>query len=135
MANLDQIKVRKTNTIYDLEDSTARDSISSINDKIPSGASSSDKLVKSSDLGTAAGKDSTSTITAGSTDLAEAFIGIEIGKTYKVKVVCKLDTITAYIDGKKIVEYTDPDPYIQGMPGFRSTMGRAIITNTSVKGV
>lgn len=72
MANLDQIKVRKTNTIYDLEDSTARDSISSINDKIPSGASSSDKLVKSSDLGTAAGKDSTSTITAGSTDLAEA---------------------------------------------------------------
>lgn len=72
MANLDQIKVRKTNTIYDLEDSTARDSISSINDKIPSGASSSDKLVKSSDLGTAAGKDSTNTITAGSTDLAEA---------------------------------------------------------------
>ena len=70
-----------------------------------------------------------------STDLAEAFIGIEIGKTYKVKVVCKLDTITAYIDGKKIVEYTDPDPYIQGMPGFRSTMGRAIITNASVKGV
>ena len=62
MANLDQIKVRKTNTIYDLEDSTARDSINSINDKIPSGASSSDKLVKSSDLGTAAGKDSTSTI-------------------------------------------------------------------------
>lgn len=72
MANLNQIKVRKTNTIYDLEDSTARDSISSINDKIPSGASSSDKLVKSSDLGTAAGKDSTSSVTAGSTDLVEA---------------------------------------------------------------
>lgn len=72
MANLDQIKVRKTNTIYDIEDSTARDSISSINDKIPSGASSSDKLVKSSDLGTAAGKDSTSSVSSGSSDLVES---------------------------------------------------------------
>lgn len=72
MANLNQIKVRKTNTIYDIEDSTARTAISGINEKIPSGASSSDQLVKSSDLGTAAGKDSTSSVTAGSTDLVEA---------------------------------------------------------------
>ena len=72
MANLDQIKVRKTNTIYDIEDSTARTAISGINEKIPSGASSSDQLVKSSDLGTAAGKDSTSSVTAGSTDLVES---------------------------------------------------------------
>lgn len=50
MGYLDQIKVRSTGTIYDIADSTARSSISDIEDVIPSTASSSNQLVDDASL-------------------------------------------------------------------------------------
>ena len=47
MADLDKIKVRKTDTTYNIADAVARSAIDDINDVIPSGASSENKLVTS----------------------------------------------------------------------------------------
>lgn len=60
---LETYKHKATNTVYDIADRDARAAIQGINDVIPSGASSSDKLVKTSELTSGlAGKVSTSSV-------------------------------------------------------------------------
>ena len=41
-------------------------------------------------------------------------------QSYCLKVVCEGARILVYVDGKLYVDYTDPNPYMQGMVGVRS---------------
>lgn len=70
MADLDKIKVRKTNVTYDIADAAARDSINNLATVASSG--DYEDLNNLPTLGTAAAKDSTSSVAAGSTDLVES---------------------------------------------------------------
>jgi hypothetical protein len=41
-------------------------------------------------------------------------------KTYRLKAVCEGDRIRVYVDGELYLDYTDPEPYVQGMVGVRA---------------
>ncbi len=49
--------------------------------------------------------------------------------TYHVEVICKGATITLIIDGKTVFEYTDSEPFLNGMAGFRAADREAKIDN------
>lgn len=42
------------------------------------------------------------------------------GKSYRLKVVCVGARISVYVDGTLYLDYTDPEPYMQGMVGLRT---------------
>jgi hypothetical protein len=42
------------------------------------------------------------------------------GKSYRLKVVCVGARISVYVDGTLYLDYTDPEPYIQGIVGLRT---------------
>lgn len=42
------------------------------------------------------------------------------GTTYTLKVVCNGANIRVYVDGKLYLDFTDPEPYMQGMIGVRT---------------
>ncbi len=44
----------------------------------------------------------------------------QANKSYCLKVVCEGARILVYVDGKLYVDYTDPEPYTQGMVGMRT---------------
>lgn len=53
-------------------------------------------------------------------ELVSVDISIEAGKTYHAEVICKGSVISLVLDGKTLIEYTDPEAFINGMAGFRS---------------
>jgi GH43 family beta-xylosidase len=55
------------------------------------------------------------------------------GSSYKLKVVCEGARILVYVDGKLYVDFTDPDPYMQGMVGVRTHNCSATFDDLSVK--
>lgn len=50
-------------------------------------------------------------------------------KWYHVKLVNKGDRVQYYIDGKRLVDYCDPNPLREGWFGFRTTLSRTRIAN------
>ncbi|MBQ2256051.1 MAG: family 43 glycosylhydrolase [Clostridia bacterium] len=56
----------------------------------------------------------------GYTELARADGQFRAGKAYTLKVICTGARIQVYVDGTLYLDYTDPDPYMQGMVGIRT---------------
>ena len=44
----------------------------------------------------------------------------QANKSYRLKVVCEGAKIRVYVDGALYIDYTDPEPYVQGMVGVRA---------------
>lgn len=53
-------------------------------------------------------------------ELARADGQFKAGSTYQLKVVCTGARLQVYVDGTLYLDYTDPDPYMQGMIGLRT---------------
>lgn len=54
------------------------------------------------------------------TELARASGRYAEGSTYALRVECVGATIRVLVDGEAVIEYTDPDPFMQGMVGLRT---------------
>lgn len=48
---------------------------------------------------------------------------------YHIKLVCQDGKVEYWIDGEKIFDYTDENPYTEGWFGFRTTLSRTGIKN------
>lgn len=55
-----------------------------------------------------------------------------VGTTYQLKVVCEGANIKVYVDRELCIDYTDDEPYIQGMVGVRTYKATAIFDNLKV---
>ena len=53
-------------------------------------------------------------------EVARADGAFPSGKSYRLKVVCVGARISVYVDGTLYLDYTDPEPYMQGMVGLRT---------------
>ena len=53
-------------------------------------------------------------------ELARADATFRTGKTYVLKVICTGARLQVYVDGVLYLDYTDPEPYMQGMVGVRT---------------
>ena len=53
-------------------------------------------------------------------ELARANATFRAGKTYVLKVICTGARLQVYVDGVLYLDYTDPEPYMQGMVGVRT---------------
>ena len=53
-------------------------------------------------------------------ELARADGQFRAGKAYVLKVVCTGARLQVYVDGTLYLDYTDPEPYMQGMVGVRT---------------
>ena len=53
-------------------------------------------------------------------EVARAEGSFQAGKSYRLKVVCEGARIRVYVDGALYLDYTDPEPYLQGMAGVRT---------------
>jgi hypothetical protein len=53
-------------------------------------------------------------------ELAKADGEFRAGKTYVLKVICTGARLQVYVDGVLYLDYTDPEPYMQGMVGVRT---------------
>ena len=60
---------------------------------------------------------------------------INANETYKIRIDCDGATIRAYINGQLVLDYTDPDPYIRGLAGFRSTTSEVTYDNLVIGAV
>ncbi|MGM9637257.1 MAG: family 43 glycosylhydrolase [Eubacteriales bacterium] len=65
--------------------------------------------------------------------LAKGSGSYEVGKTYHMTVVCEGATIQVYVDGTLCIEYTDKDPFLQGMVGLRTYSCGASFDNLIVR--
>lgn len=54
---------------------------------------------------------------------------LEPGKWYHIKISTHGHKITYYINGKRLVDFRDPNPHRAGWFGFRTTLSRARITH------
>ncbi len=54
------------------------------------------------------------------TPIVSGNIRLRTGKTYRIRVDCIGADIKVYVDGKLIVEYTDPNPFLNGRVGVRA---------------
>lgn len=52
--------------------------------------------------------------------LADVVGTFPAGTAYRLKVVCEGARIRVYVDGALYLDYTDPEPYMQGMVGIRA---------------
>lgn len=52
--------------------------------------------------------------------------------TYRLKVVCEGANIKVYVDGTLYLDYTDSDPFLQGMVGMRTHRCAAVFDNFAV---
>ena len=52
--------------------------------------------------------------------------------TYRMKVVCEGANIKVYLDGTLYLDYTDSDPFLQGMVGMRTHRCAAVFDNFAV---
>lgn len=57
----------------------------------------------------------------------------EVNKTYHMTVTCEGATIRVYVDGTLCLEYTDSDPFLQGMVGLRTHKCGASFDNLVVR--
>ena len=57
----------------------------------------------------------------------------EVGQTYRLTVICEGATIRVYVDGALSLEYTDSDPFLQGMVGLRTRVCGATFDNLVVR--
>jgi hypothetical protein len=53
----------------------------------------------------------------GYTGLVSESGSFTVGTTYHLRVECRGANIKVYVDGKLCIDYTDPDPFFQGMVG------------------
>jgi hypothetical protein len=53
-------------------------------------------------------------------ELARADGQFRSNRSYQLKVVCRGACLQVLVDGQLCLEYTDPDPYMQGMIGIRT---------------
>ena len=63
----------------------------------------------------------------------EASYKLESGKTYHIKVECEGATLRVFVNNELVLEFTDPEPIIQGMPGVRVSKGNVSFDNFTVK--
>ena len=63
----------------------------------------------------------------------EAAYRLESGKTYHIKVECEGATLRVFVNNELVLEFTDPEPIIQGMPGIRVSRGNVAFDNLTVK--
>ena len=54
---------------------------------------------------------------------------LEANRWYKIKISNSGGKIQYYIDGKRLVDFRDPNPLTEGWFGFRTTLSRTRITN------
>lgn len=54
---------------------------------------------------------------------------LEPNKWYRIKIINSGHKISYYINGKRLVDFRDPNPLHSGWFGFRTTLARARITN------
>lgn len=65
--------------------------------------------------------------------IACASVKLDIGSTYRAEVECKGSEISLYIDGRKLISYTDADAYISGMFGYKTCEnGRMALSNVKI---
>ena len=57
------------------------------------------------------------------------------GTTYQLKAVCEGARIRVYVNGTLYLDYTDPEPYMQGMVGVRTHNCPAVFEGLSVEPV
>ena len=57
----------------------------------------------------------------------------EAGKTYQLKVICHGAHLQIYVDGALYIDYTDSNPFMQGMVGVRTHQCGAIFDNLKVE--
>jgi hypothetical protein len=55
------------------------------------------------------------------------------GTTYKLRVECRGANIKVYVDGQLYIDYTDADPFFQGMVGVRTHQCTATFDNLKVE--
>ena len=55
------------------------------------------------------------------------------GTTYKMRIECRGANIKVYVDGKLYIDYTDADPFMQGMVGVRTHKCTATFDNLKVE--
>ena len=53
-------------------------------------------------------------------EVARADGAFKAGESYRLKVECEGARIRVYVDGVLYLDYTDPEPYVQGMAGVRA---------------
>ena len=56
-------------------------------------------------------------------------ISLKSDTTYHIEIICKGATITLIVDGNTVFEYTDSEPFLNGMAGFRASDREAKIDN------
>lgn len=64
--------------------------------------------------------------------LKTASLAVKTGQTYHVKVEAVGATIKVWVDGDLLIEYTDSQPFLQGMVGFRGHKSSATVDNFTV---
>ena len=52
-------------------------------------------------------------------ELTHAEGRFRVNKTYQLKVICRGARLQVFVDGELCIDYTDPDPFMQGMAGIR----------------
>ena len=67
--------------------------------------------------------------------LASAEGSFSANQTYRLKVVCEGARLSVYVDGALYLEYTDPEPYMQGMVGVRTHNCAVAFDDLTVKAV
>ncbi len=65
--------------------------------------------------------------------LAHAEGQFEPQKTYTLKVICEGARIQVFVDGELYLDYTDPEPYMQGMVGVRTYNCAVVFEDLTVK--
>ncbi|MBQ7355345.1 MAG: family 43 glycosylhydrolase [Clostridia bacterium] len=73
-----------------------------------------------------------SKLSYGSTQLKVYKGDFNKGTTYRMKVVCDGANIKIYVDDQLYIDYTDTDPFIQGMAGVRVYDSTATFDNFSI---
>ena len=64
--------------------------------------------------------------------LKSAKLAAKVGSTYTLKVVCEGANLKIYVDDQLYIDYTDANPYIQGMIGVRTNQCGATFDNLKV---
>ena len=71
----------------------------------------------------------------GYTELARSEGCFPTGETYRLKVICLGARIRVFVDGELYLDYTDPEPYAQGMVGIRCCRSSAAFEDLTVSRV
>ena len=67
--------------------------------------------------------------------VARADGNFQAGKSYRLKVVCEGAQIRVYVDGTLYLDYTDPEPYMQGLVGVRAHNCSVAFDDLTVTGI